>query len=291
MLSIVEHDYGTPERTDQRLVTLTIDDREVTVPEATSVVRAAALSEVNIPKLCATDQLEAFGSCRLCLVQIEGMKGLPASCTTPVAQGMKVTTQNKQLADIRRGVMELYISDHPLDCLTCPANGHCELQDMAGGGGRREVRYGYEGANHLSAAKDTSNPYFTFDASKCIVCSRCVRACDEQQGTLALTIQGRGFESTVSARQNASFMDSECVSCGACVQACPTATLSENTLIEKGQAEHSITTTCAYCGVGCSFRAEMKGEEVVRMVPAKSGKANEGHSCVKGRFAYGYATH
>src|ERR1700678_1798201 len=291
MQSIAEQDLGTPQRLSAKLVTLTIDGREVTVPEATSVVRAAALSEVNIPKLCATDQLEAFGSCRLCLVQIEGMKGLPASCTTPVAQGMKVTTQNRKIGELRRGVMELYISDHPLDCLTCPANGHCELQDMAGVVGLREVRYGYAGANHLQSPKDTSNPYFTFDASKCIVCSRCVRACDEQQGTLALTIQNRGFESTVSASQNVSFMDSQCVSCGACVQACPTATLSEKSLIEKGQAEHSITTTCAYCGVGCSFRAEMQGEELVRMVPNSDGHANHGHSCVKGRFAIGYATH
>ena len=291
MQSIVERDFGTPERHSAKSVTLTIDGQEITVPEGTSVMRAAALSDVKIPKLCATDQLEAFGSCRLCLVQIEGMKGLPASCTTPVAPGMKVTTQNKQLADVRRGVMELYISDHPLDCLTCPANGHCELQDMAGIVGLREVRYGYEGENHLVADKDTSNPYFTFDASKCIVCSRCVRACDEQQGTLALTIQSRGFDSKVSPSQNVSFMDSECVSCGACVQACPTATLSENTLIDKGQAEHSKITTCAYCGVGCSFRAEMKGEEVVRMVPNKNGHANHGHSCVKGRFAIGYATH
>ncbi|HUK00692.1 MAG TPA: formate dehydrogenase subunit alpha [Steroidobacteraceae bacterium] len=291
MQSIAETDLGTPARQSAKLVTLTIDDREVTVPEGTSVMRAAALSGTAIPKLCATDLLEAFGSCRMCLVQIEGMKGLPASCTTPVAQGMKVTTQTKQLANIRRGVMELYISDHPLDCLTCPANGHCELQDMAGVVGLREVRYGYEGANHLKAEKDTSNPYFTFDPSKCIVCSRCVRACDEQQGTLALTIQARGFDSKVSASQDDAFMDSECVSCGACVQACPTATLSENTLIQKGQAEHSITTTCAYCGVGCSFRAEMQGEEVVRMVPNKDGHANHGHSCIKGRFAIGYATH
>jgi formate dehydrogenase major subunit len=291
MLSIVEQDFGTPQRDSAKLVTLQIDGREVTVPEGTSVMRAAALSQIKIPKLCATEQLEAFGSCRMCLVQIDGMKGLPASCTTPVAQGMKVHTQNKQLANIRRGVMELYISDHPLDCLTCPANGHCELQDMAGVVGLREVRYGYEGANHLAAPKDTSNPYFTFDASKCIVCSRCVRACDEQQGTLALTIQSRGFDSKVAASQDVPFMDSECVSCGACVQACPTATLSENTLIAKGQAEHSITTTCAYCGVGCSFRAEMQGEEVVRMVPNANGHANHGHSCVKGRFAIGYATH
>ena len=291
MQSIAEKDLGTPARLSAKTVTLSIDDREILVPEGTSVMRAAALAGVAIPKLCATDQLDAFGSCRMCLVQIEGMKGLPASCTTPVAQGMKVTTQNKQLADVRRGVMELYISDHPLDCLTCPANGHCELQDMAGVVGLREVRYGYEGANHLKAEKDESNPYFTFDPSKCIVCSRCVRACDEVQGTLALTIQARGFDSKVSASQDNPFMDSECVSCGACVQACPTATLSEKTLIEKGQAEHSAVTTCAYCGVGCSFRAEMQGEEVVRMVPNKDGHANHGHSCVKGRFAIGYATH
>ncbi|HWU82341.1 MAG TPA: formate dehydrogenase subunit alpha, partial [Methylophilaceae bacterium] len=204
--------------------------------------------------------------------------------------GMKVHTQTPKLADIRRGVMELYISDHPLDCLTCAANGDCELQDMAGAVGLREVRYGYEGENHLKAEKDTSNPYFTFDPSKCIVCSRCVRACEETQGTFALTIEGRGFESKVAAGVH-DFMDSECVSCGACVQACPTATLMENSVIQHGIPEHSVTTTCAYCGVGCSFNAEMKGEEVIRMMPNKDGGANHGHSCVKGRFAWGYATH
>ena len=303
MLSIVEIDRGTPAVKSDKYVALEIDGRSISVPEGTSVMRAASQAGISIPKLCATDMLEAFGSCRLCLVEIEGRKGYPASCTTPVAAGMKVSTQTPKLADIRRGVMELYISDHPLDCLTCPANGHCELQDMAGVVGLREVRYGYDGENHVFAktkqgesnphfvAKDESNPYFTFDPSKCIVCSRCVRACDEVQGTFALTIQGRGFESKVAASQDSRFLDSECVSCGACVQACPTATLSEKTLIDRGQAEHSVITTCAYCGVGCSFRAEMKGEEIVRMVPNKDGHANHGHSCVKGRFAIGYATH
>ena len=303
MLSIVDIDRGTPAVKSDKQVTLDIDGRSIQVPEGTSVMRAAAQAGINIPKLCATDMLDAFGSCRLCLVEIDGRKGYPASCTTPVTEGMKVSTQTQKLAEIRRGVMELYISDHPLDCLTCPANGHCELQDMAGVVGLREVRYGYDGANHVFAKdkqgdanphfapKDESNPYFSFDPSKCIVCSRCVRACDEVQGTFALTIQGRGFESKVSPSQANRFLDSECVSCGACVQACPTATLSEKTLIDRGQAEHSMVTTCAYCGVGCSFRAEMKGEEVVRMVPNKDGHANHGHSCVKGRFAIGYATH
>ena len=284
-------DYGTPKRVSAKLVTLEIDGVEVSVPEGTSVMSAAVDAGVRVPKLCATDSLEAFGSCRLCLVEIEGRKGYPASCTTTVMPGMKVRTQTPKLADIRRGVMELYISDHPLDCLTCSANGNCELQDMAGVVGLREVRYGYEGENHLKAEKDNSNPYFSFDPSKCIVCSRCVRACEEVQGTFALTIDGRGFASMVSPSENQPFMESECVSCGACVQACPTATLMEKSVIDKGQADHSVTTTCAYCGVGCSFRAEMKGSEVVRMIPNKEGKANRGHSCVKGRFAFGYATH
>ena len=284
-------DFGTPASESSTLINLEVDGFKVTVPEGTSVMRAAASIGIDIPRLCATDSLNPFGSCRLCVVQVEGGRGYPASCTTPVWEGMKVVTQNDKLADIRRGVMELYISDHPLDCLTCSANGNCELQDMAGVVGLREVRYGYNGENHLDAVKDTSNPYFTFDPSKCIVCSRCVRACEETQGTFALTIQGRGFESKVSPGQNEAFMDSECVSCGACVQACPTATLMENSVIQKGQGDHSITTTCAYCGVGCSFNAEMKGSEVVRMVPNKNGHANHGHSCIKGRFAFGYATH
>ena len=261
------------------------------VPEGTSVMRAAALAGIDVPKLCATDSLEAFGSCRLCLVEVDGRPGTPASCTTPVTPGMSVTTQTPRLEKLRRGVMELYISDHPLDCLTCPANGDCELQDMAGVVGLREVRYGYEGDNHLDLAKDDSNPYFSFDPAKCIACSRCVRACDEVQGTFALTIEGRGFDSKVSAGAGESFLESECVSCGACVQACPTSTLQEKTVIELGVPTRTVLTTCAYCGVGCSFKAELRGDQVVRMVPAKDGGANEGHSCVKGRFAFGYATH
>ena len=286
-----EIDFGTPAVTDTDEVTLTIDGQEVRAPKGTSIMRAAQMVGTTIPKLCATDSLEPFGSCRVCLVEIEGRRGTPASCTTPVEEGMVVHTENAKLNKLRKGVMELYISDHPLDCLTCSANGDCELQDMAGAVGLREVRYGYEGANHLDAPTDTSNPYFQFESSKCIVCSRCVRACEEVQGTFALTISGNGFESKVSAGVEEDFMNSECVSCGACVQACPTATLMEKSVVEIGTPEHSVETTCAYCGVGCTFRAEMKGDQVVRMVPAKSGKANDGHSCVKGRFAFGYATH
>ncbi|MEQ1888705.1 MAG: formate dehydrogenase subunit alpha [Alphaproteobacteria bacterium] len=291
MAAPFDMDFGTPSRPGADTVTLEVDGIKVSVPAGASVMRASALAGVKIPKLCATDTLEPFGSCRMCLVEIEGRKGTPASCTTPVEPGMKVTTQTDRLARLRRGVMELYISDHPLDCLTCAANGDCELQDMAGAVGLREVRYGFDGENHLQAEKDESNPYFTFDPSKCIVCSRCVRACEEQQGTFALTIDGRGFASHVSAGMNEDFLQSECVSCGACVKACPTATLMEKSVIQMGQPERKVLTTCAYCGVGCSFVAELQGDRVVRMTPHKDGKANHGHSCVKGRFAWGYATH
>jgi formate dehydrogenase major subunit len=302
MSLIHEIDYGTPLSKAETMVTLSIDGQSVTVPEGTSIMRAAMEMGTQIPRLCATDMLDAFGSCRLCLVEVEGRAGTPASCTTPVASGLVVHTQTERLKTLRKGVMELYISDHPLDCLTCAANGDCELQDMAGAVGLRDVRYGYEGENHVFAKadglananwlpKDESNPYFSYDPSKCIVCNRCVRACEDVQGTFALTIAGRGFDSRVAAGMSESFLGSECVSCGACVQACPTATLIEKSVIEIGQPEHSAVTTCAYCGVGCAFKVEMRGEEVVRMMPYKDGKANRGHSCVKGRFAWGYTTH
>ena len=300
---IPDHDFGTPAAKSKQMVTLTIDGFDVTVPEGTSIMRAAAEIGISVPKLCATDSLEAFGSCRLCLVEIEGRNGTPASCTTPVAPGLKVKTQTGKLKDLRRGVMELYISDHPLDCLTCAANGDCELQDMAGAVGLRDVRYEavdthFRAKNTSGEAnpqwlpKDDSNPYFAYDPAKCIVCSRCVRACEEVQGTFALTIEGRGFDSRVSfGARTDNALASDCVSCGACVQACPTATLTEKSVIDIGTPDRSIITTCAYCGVGCNFKAEMRGDELVRMTPYKHGKANRGHSCVKGRFAYGYASH
>ena len=157
---IHEPDYGTKPSQAAAMVSVVIDGQALLVPAGTSILRAAAEMGTQIPKLCATDSLDAFGSCRLCLVEIEGRPGTPASCTTPVAAGMVVRTQTPQLAKLRRGVMELYISDHPLDCLTCGANGDCELQDMAGAVGLRDVRYGYEGANHCEADKDSVEPLF-----------------------------------------------------------------------------------------------------------------------------------
>ena len=286
MSLVQEPDYGTPESKSEKMVTLTIDGQKVTAPEGTSIMRAAMEAGIKVPKLCAYDMVESFGSCRVCLVEIEGRAGLPASCTTPVQDGIKVATQSERLGKIRRNVMELYASDFPADDKT-PS----EMQEMIRLVGLAENRYGRDGVNHLAATLDNSNPYFSFDPSKCIVCSRCVRACDEVQGTFALTVDGRGFESKIVASMDEGFLHSECVSCGACVQACPTGSLLEKNFIEMGPPERTVITTCAYCGVGCNFKVELKGDDVVRMVPWKDGKANHGHSCVKGRFAWGYANH
>ncbi len=315
---IGERDYGTPKVTGTATVQVTIDGQPIDVPAGTSVLRAATEVGVEIPKLCATDSLKAFGSCRMCVVEIDGARGVPASCTTPCADGMVVATATEQVQRLRRNTMELYLSDHPEDCDGC-ARGNCEMQAMAVSLDSAEVRYGRPERTSRSAAAeslkapmatedfaapegilsrpvpfDDSNPYFAFDAASCIVCSRCVRACSEVQGTFALTVEGRGFGSTISA-SGTDFLSSECVSCGACVQACPTSALQEHSIVQLGMPTRSVDTTCAYCGVGCSFRAEVQGEgadsKVVRMVPTKAGGANEGHSCVKGRFAYGYAAH
>ncbi|HEX9772650.1 MAG TPA: molybdopterin-dependent oxidoreductase, partial [Steroidobacteraceae bacterium] len=291
MYAIDYEDLGTPASAGAGTVSVHIDGVAVAVPAGTSILRAAATVGNRIPKLCATDTLKAFGSCRLCLVEVEGRKGYPASCTTLVADGMRIRTQSEKLAQLRRGVMQLYVSDHPLDCDGCPADTHCELQDMAAVVGVSATPYGTAGAAHRGATRDVSNPYFAFDPDLCIVCSRCVRACDEIQSTLALTVQGRGFDSKIVASQDEPFLSSECVSCGACIEACPTAALSEKTLAAIGQPDRTVTTTCGYCGVGCSLNAEVKGAEVVRMAPDRKGGANAGHACVKGRFAYGYATH
>jgi formate dehydrogenase major subunit len=288
------HDLGTPAASGPS-VTLEIDGATITVPAGTSIMRAAALADRDVPKLCATDTLKHFGSCRVCLVEIEGRKGFPASCTTEVAAGMKVRTHSDALTNLRRGVLELYVSEHPMG--SCPESSRCELEHLAGEHGIGESRFAgpKTARSHTAKPVDHSNPYFRADDSLCIACSRCVRACEETQGTYALTIQGRGLESRVSASQDQPFLESECVSCGACVEACPTGALMEKSILGPGLAtglpQQAVPTTCAYCGVGCSLIAEVTDGAVTRMVPNRNGRANQGHACVKGRFAYGYATH
>ena len=300
MTLLKEKNYGTPKVTSDNTVTGYIDGIEISVPEGTSIMRAASMVGIDIPSLCASDNLDAFGSCRLCIVDFEGRKGFgyPSSCTSPLNNGMKVITKNNHLESLRKDLLEMYISDHPLDCNTCSSDGDCDLQNQADNHNLLKnnhllpSKYTFDdGCSHLGADVDSSNPYFNFDTEKCIVCSRCVRACNEVQGTFALSLESRGFESKIKPGISENFFDSECVSCGACVQACPTGSLIEKSVVEKGMPNETVLTTCAYCGVGCSFKAEVKNNDVVRMVPYKDGKANKGHSCIKGRFAWGYAKH
>ena len=225
-------DFGTPPR-DGPGVTLTVDGATVTVPAGSSVMLAATVAGKAIPKLCATDTLEPFGSCRVCLVEIEGRRGYPASCTTPVEAGMVVRTDTDKLQSLRRGVLELYLSDFPAEDIE---GGWSEFHEALRQCGVSSHPYG-DGESHLRSPVDLSNPYFLFDPAKCIVCSRCVRACEEIQGTFALTVDGRGFQSRIVAGQDQPFFESDCVSCGACVQACPSQALVEKSLFE-GEYRH-----------------------------------------------------
>jgi formate dehydrogenase major subunit len=227
-------DLGTPPR-DGEPVTLSVDGAETTVPGGSSVLLAATVAGAVVPKLCATDTLECFGSCRVCLVEIEGRRGFPASCTTPVEPGMVVRTTGERLESLRRGVVELYLSDYPADDVVGGwSQFHTTLEQVGLAQGLPADHPYRGGANHQQTPIDESNPYFLFDPAKCIVCSRCVRACEEIQGTFALTIDGRGFASKVAASQDEPFLSSECVSCGACVQACPSDALIEKSLFPEG---------------------------------------------------------
>jgi formate dehydrogenase major subunit len=273
---------------NQNLISLLIDGKDVRVDKKATILEAAKAYDIEIPALCACDKLEPYGSCRMCLVKIEGQNGYKAACHTHVQPHMEITTKDQKLDFIRKNILELYLSEQPKDLND---DGRTELTKLSKDFDIKELRYKPDNVSHSHLTIDETNPYFVFDPSKCIVCARCVRACEEVQGTFALTISNRGFESKVAASEDENFMDSECVSCGACVQTCPTDALIEKSVLQLGMPEEQTVTTCGYCGVGCSFVAETSQDKVVRMMPYNEGKANHGHSCVKGRFAYGYSVH
>ncbi|HSN04435.1 MAG TPA: 2Fe-2S iron-sulfur cluster-binding protein, partial [Nitrospira sp.] len=277
---------------DQSVVTLTIDGRRVSAERGDTVFTAARRAGLALPGLCASDHLKPFGSCRLCVCEVEGQKGTPASCTTPVQAGMVVRTQSERVTKLRRNVVELLLSEQPADGTLSPA-----LQEVAQSAGLESIRYRRPAVR--ADVRDSSNPFFSFDNTICISCARCVRACDEIQGTFALTMFGRGFESRPAAGGYAlsaishqpsarGFDESNCVSCGACVKECPTGALVEKRVLQLGSPTQSVRTTCAYCGVGCAFNAGVRDGQVVTMEPADDGPSNEGHACMKGRFGWTY---
>ena len=251
--------------------------------------------EKIIPTLCDAPNLDAFGSCRICSVDValekDGPTKVMASCHTPVSEGMYVYPSSESIQELRKNIIELVISDHPLECLTCEVNGNCQLQDVVGEVGLRDVRYPKEFENHLDYKKDLSHPYMTSDFSKCINCYRCVRACDEVQGQFVLSMAGRGFDAHIVKGEEQSFFESDCVSCGACAQACPTSAISDVFESKSTKFDHKTRTICTYCGVGCNLEVATKNGEILSIQAPVDAEVNAGHTCLKGRYAFKFYNH
>ena len=272
-----------------------IDNVEFPFDDSTSILEFSnrALGDKIIPTLCDDDNLRPYGACRVCSVEVkyneDGPKRTVASCHTPVSPGMRIYTNSDSIKTLRKNIVELVLSDHPPECLTCEVNGNCELQDVAASVGVRQIRYA-KGVNHLDREKDLSHAYMRMDLSKCINCSRCVRACDEVQGQFTLTMTGRGFESRITTDNDMLFGDSSCVSCGACAQTCPTSAISDVFQSKSVEADKKVRTICSYCGVGCNLEVAVKNDEVLS-IRAPQDAINAGHTCLKGRYAFKFYNH
>jgi len=247
-----------------------------------------------IPTLCDAPNLDPFGSCRVCSVEVALEKGgkrkTMASCHSPVIENCYIYPDSESIQDLRKNIIELVLTDHPLDCLTCEVNGNCELQTVAASVGITEVRYP-EGKNHLDREKDKSHPYMTSDLSKCINCYRCVRACDEVQGQFVLNMAGRGFDSHIIKGIDESFMESDCVSCGACSQACPTSAISDVFMSKSIRTTEKTRTVCTYCGVGCNLDVATSNGKIKSIQAPYDAEVNQGHTCLKGRYAFKFYNH
>ena len=279
----------------EKLQGVFIDDVEFPFDDSTSILDFSnkALGDKIIPTLCDDDNLRPYGACRVCSVEVQqsedGPKRTVASCHTPINPGMRIYTNSDSIKTLRKNIVELVLSDHPPECLTCEVNGNCELQDVAASVGVRQIRYA-KGANHLEREKDLSHAYMRMDLSKCINCSRCVRACDEVQGQFTLTMTGRGFESRITTDNDMLFGDSSCVSCGACAQTCPTSAISDIFQSKSVEADKKVRTVCSYCGVGCNLEVAVKNDEVLS-IRAPQDAINSGHTCLKGRYAFKFYNH
>ncbi len=284
------------ENTNNELQIATIDGKAFPFQTNETILSFARrhLGERYIPTLCDDSRLTPYGACRICCVGValkkDGPSKVMASCHTPLSSGMHIQTQSPEIQKLRKNIIELLLTDHPLDCLTCEVNGNCELQTVAASVGIREVRYA-KGANHLDKQKDTSHPYLRMDLTKCINCSRCIRACDEIQGDFVLNMGGRGFESQIIKDTDLPFGASSCVSCGACVETCPTAAISDRFHSKAVEATRKVRTICSYCGVGCNLEVSLRDCEVLSIRAPWNAEVNQGHTCLKGRYAFRFYNH
>jgi predicted molibdopterin-dependent oxidoreductase YjgC len=259
-------------------IMLTINGQTVTARPGMTVFEAARAAGIYIPSLCYYPDLKPYGACRVCLVEIEGMRGLPTSCTTPATPGMKVHTETPEVNKARRTVVELLIADHPADCLTCSADQRCELQKVAAYLNMREIRLPKKTASYTL---DSSNPFFTIDRNKCILCARCTRTCNEITCVGAIDMANRGYAMKVATFGDGLLFDSVCQSCGECMARCPVGALAP---VKSLQPTSEVETTCPYCGTGCSMVLGIRGEQIVSVGGNSNGQSNQGKLCVKGRF-------
>jgi predicted molibdopterin-dependent oxidoreductase YjgC len=272
------------------VATIRIDGRVVQAPAESTILEAAQGAGIDIPTLCHHPALEPEGACRICLVEITNQKALQPACTYPIRDGMEVLTHSPRVMAARRFVLDLLLSDHPLDCLTCERAGSCELQDLAYAYGIKETSF--TGERHHYPVSDP-NPFIQRDYDKCILCRRCVRACSQINGVEAIGVIWRGFRSKIGVAFDADLQDSPCEFCGMCVEVCPTAALVPKMTLSRGRAwqRRSVKTTCSYCGVGCRLNLQIVDNRIVEVLSDWDGPANHGATCVKGRFGFDYVHH